>query len=326
MRKLEKEDIVFLTTLLIFSLIAASRFFDHTLLFHSAPMGIMQQYNFSQLIYTVYLIIMFIMFSFFLRKTETQMRKCVYYLIVFLTIFMVPMYLYADYFGATDVYAWILFFLGVFLLFAERLEWGMLLMAFISTCLSPMSLFYTVCMSAALLFYRAVQKGEKKYLFLAAGEILMGMIGFFIAYIVGYFTSDAQQTLSWHRFLVVTILLSPYLVFVIRFWNKIIQISNYKMKLAYAGLIAGSIPSVFVALYIQDFIRAIFMFFVWMLLIGILLPLFRDEKVIEQWGKTEVEVMKYIPIPPMIIGYPLIILTLWIYGPLQLIVETVLGK
>lgn len=90
------------------------------------------------------------------------MRKCVYYLIVFLTIFMVPMYLYADYFGATDVYAWILFFLGVFLLFAERLEWGMLLMAFISTCLSPMSLFYTVCMSAALLFYRAVQKGEKK--------------------------------------------------------------------------------------------------------------------------------------------------------------------
>ena len=59
------------------------------------------------------------------------------------------------------------------------------------------------------------------------------------------------------------------------------------------------------------------MFFVWMLLIGILLPVFRDEKVIEQWGKTEVEVMKYIPIPPMIIGYPLIILTLWIYGPLS---------
>lgn len=326
MRKLTKEDFIFLAVLLLFSFIAASRFFDHTLLFHSAPMGLLQQYEFSQLVYTGYLFVLFLFFALILKKNSFEKRKDIYYLITFLTIFMVPMYLYTDYFGTMDVYAWILAMFSMMLLDMEKAEWLIVILAFVSTLICPMSLFYTICMLTAMLLYKTQKKEKKQYLYLAVGTGIGGVAGVLVTMTMGYFTTDAQQSLSWHKFVLVIMLLSPYMFILFRFWDGIIQRAEEKMKVAYIVLFLGGLPSVFATLYIQDFHRAIFMAFVYYLFVGVQLLSLQDEKANVQMDGIKAMVKEWLPIPAMIIGYPLIILTLWMYGPLQLIVETILGN
>lgn len=326
MRKLNQNDRGFIIVFLCVSFIAAARFFDHTLLFHSAPMGIMQNYTFSQAVVSVYFLILFLFFGICLKRTASELQKTVYYVIALASVVAVPMYLNVNYFGTMDVYAWGILLVSIIFLLFGKAEWIAVPLSLVATCICPMGIFYVICPMAGFLGYRMFLSGKRKYGIYAVLAVILGCAGVGVTRILKFFMTDAQSTVSWHQFVLILLLLSPYAFLLFWMWERQLTGEAPERIKAYLCLIFGGVPGLAVTLYVQDYARFFFVWFFYYTLVVLFLLADHDAKIQDVLGRAKEGIRKWLPVPAMLVIYPLIPFTLWVYGPLELLAETLLGK
>lgn len=325
-KKIRKEDVLFLFALASFAIVAFIRFFDHKLQMHRAPFAIMQDYKFSLCAIACYFLLMFIFFLNCMFYCEKSKKKILYYLIAFFSVFSFPMFLHSNYFGTMDIYAWLLTFICGILFVNRKLEWLSVCASLVLTFVSPMSLFSCECMIVVLFLYKFFLDKSIKYFILAFLNVLTGSLGFILNYLKVGFHSDAQHAISFEQFGMIVVLMIPYMFFVIPFFSGLIRRVSWKRKLGWGLLLLGCIPSIAVNMYIEDYSRLLFQVFTYFSFIVISLFSGNDNDTMEQLEITRKQIKEWVPIPVVIIAYPLIIMTLWVSGPLDLFIETFVGN
>ena len=322
---MEKRDRTFLAALAVFAVLCVGRFFEHTLNFHSAPMGILQQYRFAELATAVYFAVLFLLYGIMLRKMEAKEKTIAYFMMAFLSVFAFPMYLPANYFGAVDIYAWIALFVAAGCLIFEKGEWLLVPLSLAAAAVSPMSLFGSQCMLVLLLFYRYWSTERKKYLWLGILSMLASFVGVGLTVALRFFSTDAQQVLSTRKFLVLAVMMCPYLLMVGTLFRGIFSDASRRMKKCYGLLLAGWIPAAAVYLIAADYSRVFYQVFFYFIFLILMMLTFGDTAVSSAMEKLKEKVLSWVPIPAVLIAYPFLFLTFWISGPVPLLVEKILG-
>lgn len=324
--KIEKNDISFLIALMLFAIIAYIRFFDHSLGYHMAFFSIMQKYEFARLVTVGYFVVLFLMYFVCIAYCDTKYKKNMYYLIAFLSVFSFSMFLPREYFGTNDLYAWILTFLMGILIVSEKCEWMTIPLSFLLTVLSPMSIFNCSCIVVVLLLYKFFAMKNTKYFVYAILNGITSLLGVVLVMVRSSIESDAQNQISLMHFAGIIIMLSPYIYIAMYFFAKLFKCVNENKLHGLIFIILGALPSVVVNLYIKDYTRAIFYVFFYFISVFMFLIAMKDEDISSQMENLKLRIAKWVPIPAIIIAYPLAIVTLWISGVQPLLEETLLGK
>lgn len=321
MKKIGKSDIKFLIALSFFALACFSRFFDEKLNVHTALFSFMQNYEVVFAFTVLYFVILFGFYLICIAKGEKSSKKNIYYLIVFYSFFAFPMFLSADYFGAMDIYAWMLTWIGGGLLVIEKQEWITILICCVISLLSPMSVLSGCCVFIAIHIYKFFAKKGNKYLWFAIGCFVSSALGVLVTKHMGTFSSDVQSVISLKRFVVLILYLSPYLVLAGKFFGGLFCRSIDNKKWGWFFLIVGIVPSSIIYIYLQDYARAFFHVFSYFILNIIICLSINDKDVSFELERTKKIIKKWFPVPVLIIIIPLLFMTLWISGEQVLMTE-----
>ena len=324
--EIEKNDKEFLTVLAFFAVLCMSRFYDHALYSHPAPFSILQSYYVVVLATAVYYAALFVFYIVCVGKTLRFNKKLMYYLVALCSVFTFPMFLQANYFGSMDVYAWFFTLMGICLIVLEHGEWLVVLYGLLSACICPMFVFGGGCLLLVFLFYQRCIKEEKKYGCMLLAFILAEAVGFLVSYVRGSFSMDVQMTVSLRNFVLMMVLMSPYLLMSIIYFQNLLRGAKKRMKMAYTVIFAGGIPSAAMYALRGDFARAFFYVFAYYVVTLLVLMAMRDEGAESGLMVLKNKILQWVPIPAIVVVYPILFMTLWISGAHELIVETVLGQ
>lgn len=324
LKHLQKTDKSFLLVLLPFLLLMYSRYFDHTLDFHSAPLGIMQNYHFTALIMVIYLLLIlgFVVLS--MQRIQSSVHRDVYYLSTFLLIFLWSFFLCDGYFGATDVYAWIAVLVCAMLLLCHKAEVLVPFATLAAFLFSPMSICSIGMIFLVMLIYRYAQSGKKRYIGLAIWTILSAAVGLAVAVKLRYFTTDAVPRLTLHKGILAVILLIPYIITAVHLFGKLVGGSSRQMKAAYICYAISGIPAVIVWGVLGDYARMIFYGFSICLILLMFFYNAQDTYVIDCVQQEKQRVKKYCPVPVVFVAYVFLIITFWMVGAEYIDPETIL--
>lgn len=316
----------YILMLIGFAAVCILRFFDRKLEFHSTPLGIMQNYRFAQVITAGYFVAFIILAFFILKKVEADGRsKLVAYLVMFAGVFMFPMFLYTDYFGATDIYAWIICFCCMFLIIIDRCVWLIPVGMFIMTAICPMSVIFIALLLFMILVNRCLDTSKKLYLFCAISGLLLSIIGLIVNISKGIFTTDVQGSLTLTRFIIALILVIPYIILGILFLRKLCVQEVKVNKICHILTMTLGVVAPVMYVILGDYGRAFFYGFVYYIFIVLVQVVMNNEKYISSLYKTYMMVSKYVIFPGVLIAYPFIIMVLWASGPVTLFEETFVG-
>lgn len=301
----------------VLAVVEGLRFFDHTLLFHAAPTGLMYNYRFAELGMVIYFLCMLALFVKWIAMAEAAQKQDMRYLIAFLSVFLFPMFFHGNYFGTMDVYAWILAFIALICIDSSVIP----LLSFIATAICPMSLFTTQMMLLAVLLYHYVKEKKKRYLVIGEIHVLCALAGFSVAKQFGYFQTDAMYVLTFRKFIVACILLLPYLYLAIRFFKNMLQHSENHKSIYWLIAVLG-LPGMGVYALFSDYSRVLFYGFVYYLALIVVLLLADDRGAKAAIADLRLWVSEHIAFPAAVVAYPFIIMTIWVSGPLELFLET----
>lgn len=324
--KINKKDISFLVALALFAAVVVIRFFDYALTYHFTLFSIMQNFKFALLVTIGYFAILFLMFLVCIAYCDVSQKRNMYYLIAFLSIFAFTMFLPWPYFGTTDVYAWLLTFLIGTLIVVEKMEWLTIPLSALITVLSPASIFICSCIVVVLFLYKYFANEEVKYLIYALLNGVASVLGIAIVVVTSSIELDIQNELSFKSFFAILVMLSPYLYIALSFMAGVFKRLNESKTKGFLFIILGAIPSVVINLNIKDYTRALYYVFFYFISIIMFLVAMKDEDISTQLEVTKKKLADYIPIPAILIAYPLVIITMWISGIQPLLEETLLGS
>lgn len=322
----EKSDIKFLAALVFFALASLSRFFDEKLNFHIAFSSFMQKYEIAFGVMLFYFLVLFVFYYICMANCEVKNKKTIYYLIAFYSTFAFPMFLSADYFGAMDVYAWILTWIGAISFVKGKAEWITVPICLCMAVLSPMSVLTGGCICIAIHMYKFMTQKGNRYLVYSITCFIMCIAGVLITRYLGVFASDAQDVLSLERFIVMVIFMSPYFYIAATFFYGIIKRVDVKTKAGIVFVILGAVPSAGIYIYLQDYARAFFHMFTYFILTVVILFAAKDMHIIEQMDRTKELIKKWFPVPVLILVVPFLFMTLWIIGEQVLMTEIFVDK
>lgn len=326
MQNTKKNDLQFLLALAIFGLIAYIRFFSNEAGVHIAPLPIMTDYRVSVCAIALYFIALFTFFYHSIVSCDISQKKIIYYLISFCAIFAFPMYLYSDYFGCMDVYALILTLILGICLVKGKVEWLAFVLSPIMSFISPMSLFGCVCMISVLYVYKFFAGNGTKYFVYGIMNIFGGLLGFLLNRKWIGFYSDAQENITFYQFIAIILFMIPYFLLAISFFVRLVKRSTIKKIIGCVFLVCGVLPSVMVYAYIKDYSRLLFYGFFYFSFAFITLYAGKDKDFLVELDVTKRQIVEWVPIPSLLIAYPLLFMTLWVSGPLVLFVETFVGS
>lgn len=321
----KKNDITFLITLGVLVIISIFRFYDEEMKYHEAPWSILQNLTINKLAIVALVGSMFVFFFICIIKSKKEDKKTMYYLCTFLTVFMVPMFSTYEYLGTMDMYAWIVMFLITICFVLGKVVWLSIPLSFLMLLISPMSAFNCGILVIILSFYKMINESKKSYILLCLFNIVVE-IGAVVISIYKYgLHTDPQYILSMNKFLVFGFMLLPYLLIAGVFFVGLIKKSVGKDIATWLCFVVGAVPSIVVNVYIGDYTRAILYTFIYFI-VGVMCFIARqDSTVIEQMNKTKEVVKCWVPIPAVLVAYPLLFITFWIAGPIVLFTEVFTG-
>lgn len=328
MNRLKEKNswIKYYIVLIGFALVCILRFFDRNIIFHSTPLGIMQNYRFSQLVTVGYFIAFFLLTLFILKKVESDRRsKAVAYLIMFAAVFMFPMYLYTDYFGATDIYAWIICLCCMFLIIIDKCVWLIPIGMLIMTAICPMSVISIALLLFVILVNRCLDTSRMLYLICAISGLVLAIAGFVVNKSVGIFSTDVQSSLTFTKFIFSVILVIPYIILGVLFFRQLCMKEIKSKKIGYILTLVIGIVAPVVYVVLGDYSRAFFYGFVYYIFVVLMQIVMNNEKYTNSIYKIYMMISKYVAFPGVLIAYPFIIMTFWISGPVVLFEETFVG-
>lgn len=324
--KLDKKDISYIMTLLFFAIIAMFRFFDKKLRNHGAVFEFMEDYPTAIVMMFLYFIILFVLIGVVITFCKPENKKTMYYLTAFLSVFAFPMFLPKYYFGNMDMYAWMIATVCCVLFVIKKAQFLTVPLCALMMYISPMSFFTCGCLIVLLNLYSFLVKGEKNELWIVLFSLVAGGIGAMSSLHLNGVNVDAQSVLPIEKFVMAIVLLSPYLFIAFFFFKGVLKRSDQKKKLAWILLVVGAFPTAISNYVIEDYARALVYMFLYFIIAIICLISVKEETAELQMDETKELIKKYVPIPVLVIAYPLLITCFWIAGPITLYKERFLGN
>lgn len=312
---LEKQ---YLLSLIGFAAICILRFFDLTISIHT--------YQLSKIITIIYFFLFFVMSFFLYKKSKANSTtKQILYLIMFAAIFLFPMFLYKDYFGSSDVYAWIICFSCIILILTDAFLWLIPIGVFAMTWVSPMSICSITLLIVALLVNRYSNTSNIKYFLYGILGFIFAIMGLILNIHNGVFTAYVKTNLILVKFIITIILILPYIIFGALFFKNVYDNeSKEKREFIIFSFLAGCLAPITYTI-LGDYSRAFFYGFIYYILLVLINIAMDNKSYIEAFQKTKNIISNYVAFPGILIAYPFIIMTIWISGSLELLVEVFVG-
>lgn len=315
----------YIIALIGFAIVCGLRFFDRGIVFHSTPLGIMQYYRFAELATAVYFLCFFLLSYYILRKTEEKNEKLMGYIIMFAAVFIFPMFLYNSYFGATDIYGFIIAFFCMFLIIVDKFVFLVPFGCFVITLINPMGIITLIMLLSETLIIRFADTRKYIYLVFNVLSIVLAAVGVIVNSYVGIFATDMQGSLSFTKFIVALFLFIPYMIFSVVFLKRLFVGTDMVKTISYVITMLFGLLGPIVYIVLGDYSRAIFYGFIYYIFTIMIQVVIGNSDFVDSSNNVVEVVNKFVSFPAVVIAYAFIIMTMWISGPVILFEETFIG-
>ena len=323
--KMEKEDKNFIFALGVFLVLMFSRFFDHYLRFHSAPMGIMQNYWFIYVVSIIFGAVLILFAGYIIRTVSAEKKKYMSYLITIVLMCLFSTFLCDSYYGSTDVYAWMIFAVVYVLIMEERALWLIVPAMFVMALISPMSVLSAGALTFVMLLQKTFDDKESLsnlvYLILST---VAELVGVYVTYRLNYFSIDAQGRMNYRMFIIMLLIMMPYFYVVFSFFLRLIREISIKQHVLYILVFFAGIPSAGIWSYLGDFNRSLIYIFVYYCFIIMFYIMKGDENFERNFNVTVVRIKQQLPIPEVVLIYLLMMLAYVMIGADEIVPEFML--
>ena len=141
--------------------------------------------------------------------------------------------------------------------------------------------------------------------------VVMALVAFVLAKGTYGFAADVQGRISGKRFLVIVLLFLPYIYAILKFFVSLIkEQTDGKSRLAYFLCGLGATPGFLLWAYLGDYCRAVIYAFAYYLLLLLILYC-QDVDFQTSWNTFRLWIKEKVVLEPVVVIYPLIILTFW---------------
>ena len=309
--KLQKKDMTFLLALAGFGFLCVLRYYNENMMQHLWALSILGNRRIIQGMTAVFFLILIGVAGQALRKVSKENRSGIYYMATLLAVCLMPMFICDSYMGSPDLYAWVIILICIAAFLNGRCDGIILPGILLAAYICPMIVFS----GGALLFAAVLAKGmwedNKRNMVQAAGMVVMAFVAFVLAKETYGFAADVQGRISGKRFLVIVLLFLPYIYGILKFFVVLIkEQTDGRHRLAYLLCGLGSVPGFLLWAYLGDYCRAVIYAFVYYLLL--LLILYCQELAFQtSWNTFRLWIKEKVVLEPVVVIYPLIILTFW---------------
>lgn len=148
---------------------------------------------FVQVATALFYLVLFLYFILCSRRTKEDVGNAAKYVMLFLTIFAVPMFCNVHNFGRLDIFCVMLSLLSAMLLIAEKAEWLCILFSAVSVMIHQGNVFMFLNVVLVLLVYKMLTKTGKerrKYFLIFAGSFLSASALFLWFELFSHFQGD----------------------------------------------------------------------------------------------------------------------------------------
>lgn len=309
--KLQKKDMTFLLALAGFGFLCVLRYYNENMMQHLWALSILGNRRIIQGMTAVFFLILIGVAGQALRKVIKENRSGIYYMATLLAVCLMPMFICDSYMGSPDLYAWVIILLCIVALLDGRCDGIVLPGILLAAYICPMIVFS----GGALLFAAVLAKGmcedNKRNMVQAAGMVVMALVAFVLAKGTYGFAADVQGRISGKRFLVIVLLFLPYIYAIFQFFASLInEQTDGRHRLAYLLCGLGSVPGFLLWAYLGDYCRAVIYAFVYYLLLLLILYC-QDLAFQTSWNTFRLWIKEKVVLEPVVVIYPLIILTFW---------------
>ena len=308
--KLQKKDITFLLALAGFGVLCVLRYYNENMMQHLWAVPLMGNRRIIQGMTVVLFLILIGTAAQALCKVSEENRTAIYYMATLLAVFFMPMFICDSYMGSPDLYAWslVLLCLVAFMRGCDGLALpGMLLAVYVC----PMIVFSGGAVLFAAVLAKGLREDNKRNVVQAAGMVVMALVAFVLAKGTYGFAADVQGRISGKRFLVIVLLFLPYIYVILKFFVSLIkEQTDGKRRLTYLLCGLGAVPGFLLWAYLGDYCRAVIYAFIYYLLLLMLLYC-QDAAFQISWNTFRLWIKEKVVLEPVIVIYPLIILTFW---------------
>lgn len=309
--KLQKKDMTFLLALAGFGFLCVLRYYNENMMQHLWALSILGNRRIIQGMTAVFFLILIGVAGQALRKVSKENRSGIYYMATLLAVCLMPMFICDSYMGSPDLYAWVIILLCIVALLNGRCDGIVLPGILLAAYICPMIVFS----GGALLFAAVLAKGmcedNKRNMVQAAGMVVMAFVAFVLAKGTYGFAADVQGRISGKRFLVIVLLFLPYIYGILKFFVVLIkEQTDRRHRLAYLLCVLGTVPGFMLWAYLGDYCRAVIYAFVYYLLLLLILYC-QDLEFQASWNTFRLRIKEKVVLEPVVVIYPLIILTFW---------------
>lgn len=309
--KLQKKDMTFLLALAGFGFLCVLRYYNENMMQHLWALSILGNRRIIQGMTAVFFLILIGVAGQALRKVIKENRSGIYYMATLLAVCLMPMFICDSYMGSPDLYAWVIILLCIVALLDGRCDGIVLPGILLAAYICPMIVFS----GGALLFAAVLAKGmcedNKRNMVQAAGMVVMAFVAFVLAKETYGFAADVQGRISGKRFLVIVLLFLPYIYAIFKFFVALIKEQmDRRHRLAYLLCGLGAAPGFLLWAYLGDYCRAVIYAFVYYLLL-LLIRYCQDLAFQTSWNTFRLWIKEKVVLEPVVVIYPLIILTFW---------------
>ena len=138
-------------------------------------------YIFSMIITIAYIVTMFIFFLAIMRNTDEKNYHNMRYLIIFLSIFAVPIFMTRANYGRIDLFLYIILFVCLICIVKSKAEWLCIPLVIVAECIHQGFVFMNINIILVLFFYKALKNSGKtraKYITLLICTFLAASVFF----------------------------------------------------------------------------------------------------------------------------------------------------
>lgn len=301
----------FLLALAGFGFLCVLRYYNENMMQHLWALSILGNRRIIQGMTAVFFLILIGVAGQALRKVIKENRSGIYYMATLLAVCLMPMFICDSYMGSPDLYAWVIILLCIVALLDGRCDGIVLPGILLAAYICPMIAFS----GGALLFTAMLAKGlcedNKRNIVQAAGMVVMAFVAFVLAKETYGFAADVQGRISGKRFLVIVLLFLPYIYAIFKFFVALIKEQmDRRHRLAYLLCGLGAAPGFLLWAYLGDYCRAVIYAFVYYLLL-LLIRYCQDLAFQTSWNTFRLWIKEKVVLEPVVVIYPLIILTFW---------------
>ncbi len=124
-------------------------------------------FTFSLIISIIYVLVLFIFYMVIISKTKEENIDNIRYLIIFLSIFAIPIFATRSNFGRIDLFLFIIVFICLISIITEKAEWICIPLVAVAECIHQGFVFMNINIILVLFFYKIMKregKERKKYI------------------------------------------------------------------------------------------------------------------------------------------------------------------